>query len=123
MATMTDYARLRSDVGADSTSLPDVDAEAIFVEAGESYTDTASLTAATRVIAIRRLLASSAKLTTYQQNASMERLSDVFTHLEKLLGYWEGTRDGAIKAAGANGSARFGRPGRLPRRIREYPGW
>lgn len=116
-----DISRLRSDIGADATSLPDEDAQAILDEAGESYTDTASRNAYARVIAIRRLFASSARLTTYQQNASMERLSDVFDHLGKLLGYWHGELDKAERAAGS-GAAVFGRTGRLPRRIKEYPG-
>lgn len=122
MATSSDWRRLREDIGADSVSLPDADAEAIFVEAAEG-TSGASLTAYTRVLALRRLLASSAKLTTYQQNASMERLSDVFDHLQKLLGYWEAKQSDADKAASASGAARFGRPGRVPSRIKEYPGY
>lgn len=122
MATATDYQRLRADIGADVTSLPDPDAEAIFVEAGERYADAGGLTAATRVIAIRRLLASSAKLTSYRQNASSENLSDVFKHLRELREFWQGELDGAVKAASASGTARFGRPGRIPSRIKEYPG-
>ncbi len=121
MASQSDYRRLRRDIAANETSLPDPDAEEIFIEAGEAYSDAASITAYTRVLALRGLLADSAKLTTYQQNASMERLSDVFTHLEKLLGYWQGTLDGAVKAASSTGAARFGRPGRIPSRIKEYP--
>lgn len=121
MASQNDYTRLRRDIGADATSLPDAEAEALFVEAAESYSDAAGILAATRVLAIRGLLANAAKLTTYQQNASMERLSDVFSHLEKLLGYWQEQLDGAVKAASGTGAARFGRPGRIPSRIREYP--
>lgn len=120
MASQNDYMRLRRDIGADASSLPDADAEALFVEAAEGYTDAASVTAVTRVLALRGLLANSSRLTTYQQNASMERLSDVFTHLEKLLGYWQGQLDGAVKASGGS-AARFGRPGRIPSRIKEYP--
>lgn len=121
MASTVEYARLRRDIGADADSLPDAEAEAIFVEAGESYSDAASITAQTRVLALRGLFADSAKLTTYQQNASMERLSDVFSHLEKLLGYWEGKQAEAVKAASSTGAARFGRTGRIPARIKEYP--
>lgn len=121
MATPVDYARLRRDIGADATSLPDAEAEALFVEAAETYTDVASVTALTRILALQGLLANSSRLTTYQQNASMERLSDVFSHLEKLLGYWQEQLDGAVKTASGTGAARFGRPGRIPSRIKEYP--
>lgn len=120
MTSQSDYIRLRRDIGADATSLPDAEAEALFIEAGEAYSDAAAITAHTRVLAIRGLLANASKLTTYEQNASMERLSDVFGHLSQLLGYWQGQLDGATKAAGG-GAARFGRPGRVPSRIKEYP--
>lgn len=122
MANQTDYARLRRDIGADATSLPDDDAEALFIEAAETYTDAASMAALARILALQGLLANSSRLTTYQQNASMERLSDVFTHLKKLLGYWQEQLDTATKAAGSTGAARFGRTQRLPSRIKEYPG-
>jgi hypothetical protein len=121
MATETQRERLREDIGADSTSLPDADADAIFTEAGEAHTDATAIKAATRVIAIRRLLASSAKLTTYKQNASSENLSDVFKHLRMLLGVWQGELDDAVAGASANGAARFGGIRRKPKKIREYP--
>lgn len=120
MANATDYQRLRDDIGATVDSLSDEDADAIFVEAGETYSDAASLLASTRVIALRRLLASSAKMTSYTQNNSREELSDVFKHLTQLLAYWRGELDTATRATGS--TARFGKPTRIPRRIKEYPG-
>lgn len=122
MATALQRSRLRDDIGATETSLFDDEADAIFVEAGELYTDEASLTAATRVIAIRRLLASSAKLTDYRQNQSSESLSDVFEHLYRLLTYWEGELGKAVAAASTAGAARFSGLRRRPKRIKEYPG-
>lgn len=121
MATEFQRSRLRDDIGADATSLPDAEADAIYVEAGESYTDADSIKAATRVIAIRRLLASSAKLTTYRQNNSSENMSDVFKHLQDLLGLWQGELDKAVTAGSAVGAARFGGMRRKPAAIREYP--
>ncbi len=121
MATALDYARLRADIGANETSLPDLEAEALFVEAGESYSG-AGLTATTRVLALRRLLASSAKLASYTQNASREELSDIFKHLQQLLAYWEGKQADADHAASSSGAARFGKTGRIPSRVKEYPG-
>ena len=122
MATALQRSRLRDDIGATETSLFDDEADDIFVEAGELYTDGASLTAATRVIAIRRLLASSAKLTDYRQNQSSESLSDVFEHLYRLLTYWEGELGKAVAAASTTGAARFSGLRRRPKRIKEYPG-
>jgi hypothetical protein len=112
---------LRGDIGADSGSLSDPEADAIFVEAAETYTDDAAIVAATRVIAIRRLLASSAKLATYRQNQSAENLSDVFKHLMELLTYWEGKRDEAIAATSGTSAARFGGMRQKPSRVKEYP--
>lgn len=122
MATETERDRLRSDIGANETSLPDVDADAIFTEAGEVYTDANSITAYTRVLAIRRLLASSAKLTDYTQNASQEKQSQVFSHLKDLLAFWQKELDTAVSAASTVGAARFGGQRRSPKRIQEYPG-
>lgn len=121
MSTALQRSRLRDDIGADSTTLPDAEADAIYVEAGESYSVTASIDAAARVIAIRRLLASSAKLTTYRQNNSSENASDIFSHLQGLLALWQGELDKAIAGGSTVGSARFGGMRRKPKVIREYP--
>ncbi len=120
MTTATDRARLRRDVGADVTSLPDADADALFVEAAETYSDTTTATAYTRVLAIQGLLASSAKLTSYRQNQSSEEASDVFEHLSRLLELWEEKTADGVMASG-NGAMRFGRTGKKPTRIKEYP--
>ena len=121
MATASQRSRLRADIGADATSLPDAEADAIYVEAGESYTDADAIKAATRVIAIRRLLASSAKLVSYRQNNSQESASDVYKHLRDLLDLWQGELDSASAAASTVGVARFGGLRRKPKHIREYP--
>lgn len=122
MTTESQRERLRADIGADATTLPDLEADDIFDEAGESYTDAAAMTAATRVIAIRRLLASSAKLVSYRQNNSQESASDVFTHLKQLLSLWQGELSDAISSASTVGTAKFGGLRSKPKRIREYPG-
>ena len=122
MATETQRTRLRSDIGADSTSLPDATADDIFTEAGEKYTDADSITAYTRVLAIRRLMANAAKLTDYTQNESQEKQSQIFTNLQKLLAFWLGELDTAVAAASTVGAARFGGMRRKPKRVREYPG-
>ena len=121
MATPSQLNRLRADIGADATSMPDAEANDIFAEAEETYSDAASMTAATRVIAIRRLLASSAKLVSYRANNSQESMSDVFEHLRQLLSLWQGELDDATSTASSVGAARFGGWRRKPKLIREYP--
>jgi hypothetical protein len=119
VATQAQADRLRADVGATVTSLPDADVDAIFTEAAEIYSDVASQTAYTRIIAIRRLLASSAKLTDYTQNESRESMSQIFKHLRDLLAFWQGE----LAAIGSvDGAARFGRTAGIPARVKEYPG-
>lgn len=122
MATDTQRTRLRSDIGATVTSLPDDDADDIFTEAGEKYTDADSITAYTRVLAIRRLFASATKLADYTQNESSEKQSQVFDHLQKLLAFWLGELDAAVSAASTVGAAMFGGVRGKPKRIKEYPG-
>lgn len=122
MATAAQRDRLRRDVGANSTALSDDDADDLFEEAGELYTDGATITAYTRVLALQGILASSAKLTSYKQNESTENLSDIFKHLKELLKLWEDKTTDAVGAAGS-GAARFGGIRRKPATIKEYPEW
>lgn len=122
MATDTDYKRLRMDIGlqaTDTTGLSDADAEAIFVEAGETFSDGASTKAATRVIALQRLQAQAALQINYTQNNSREEAEKIFTHYGELLKLWSERLDYAVgKARGS--SARFGRTTRKPARIKEH---
>lgn len=122
MATETERARLRSDIGADSTSLPDATADALFVEAGEMYTEAGPIAAYTRVLAIRRLMANAARLTDYTQNESQEKQSQIFAQLKQLLAFWQGELDDAIAAASTVGAARFGGLRRKPKAVKEWPG-
>ena len=119
MATESQRTRFWADTGSTSAVFDASEVDDIFEEAGETYSTTAAIKAATRVIAIRRLLASSAKLTNYRQNQSSESLSDVFKHLNQLLDLWEGEL--ATAAASGRSVAKFGRPRRIPRQIVEYP--
>lgn len=125
MATITDYQRLRADLDATDATFPDAEAEEIFVEASEMYTSAGSIYAATRVIAIRRLLASSAKRVSYTQNNSSQSASDVFKHLKELLGIWGGLLADAVlvdEAASRGSALRSGRQSRKPARLKEFPG-
>ena len=124
MATATDYQRLRADVGASVDALGDIEAGEIFDEAGESYGATGTIKAETRVIAVQRIMASAAKLTTYRQNNTQENLSDVMKNLKVLLDYWTDQRDAAYAIetrTASRGAARFGGKRITPTRVKEYP--
>lgn len=86
------YNRLRRDVGASDAVLSDEAALLLFEEAAEDQNypdDVAKQTAFTRVLAIRGILADSAKLGKYAQNQHQEDFTKVFDNLSKLLEYWE----------------------------------
>lgn len=124
MATTLQRQRLRLDLGFaadDTTSLSDAAADALFVEAGESYTDAASIHAATRVLYISRLLVQAAAEVDYTQNNTQEKASQRFAHLKELLAKWEKKLDDAIVVT-TGSAARFGRTTRRPARIKEHPG-
>lgn len=123
MATDLDYERLRQDIGANRLALTDNDADSIFIEAAEEYTGAASIKAQARVIAISRLLASSAKLNDYTQDTTTEKLSQVFDHLQEMLKQWQARLADAVSAeTRANGgAARFGGRRTKPARVKEWP--
>jgi hypothetical protein len=80
------YKRLRRDVGASETVLPDALAEEYFEEAQELYpTDTAKMIAQARVVALKGIRASAALLGKYAQNQSEEDLTKVFGNLSTML--------------------------------------
>jgi hypothetical protein len=120
VANEAQRTRFWADTGSNEHVFDPDEVDDIFTEAGESYSDTAALTAYTRVIGIRRLLASSAKLTTYRQNQSSENLSDVFKHLKELLSFWQ-DEVAAADGLSSGSKARFGGVRRKPSRIVEYP--
>lgn len=126
MATETQQQRLRLDLGlaaTDTTNLPNATIDAIYTEVEEQYTDANSIHAATRVLAIDRLLMQAASDVDYTQNNTTEKSSQRHAMLEKERLKWEKKLTEAIAAASTTGSARFGRPTRKPTRIKEFPGW
>lgn len=128
MATTLEQQRFRLDLGFgadDTTSLPNATIDALFVEAGESYTDAASILASTRVLYIGRLLIQAAAEVDYTQNNTQEKASQRYDHLRLELARWQKKLDDAIAvvdAAARPSAARFGRTTRRPARVREYPG-
>lgn len=125
-ADLLNYDRLRADIGACDDALDDTEAEEIFAEAGETYTGTATIKAQTRIIAIGRILASSAKLVDYAQDTTQEKMSQVFAHLKDLLKIWQDNLANAIAdektAARGSSAARFGGRRTKPARVQEWPG-
>ncbi len=107
-------------MGDAGTAFSDEEINDIFDEAGEVYTDTQVIKAATRVIGLRRLLASSAKLTDYAQNHTRESASQVFEHLSSMLEMWTGELDTAAEDAATEGAVKLGAL-RPFARLREYP--
>lgn len=122
MATAAQRDRLRRDVDASETTLPDEEADDLFVEAGESYTDAASITAYTRILFFQSLLASSAKMNDYRQNESEEKAGQIFAKVERLLALWQGNLT-AAEGLAAGSTARFGKTLYKPQRVKEYPGY
>lgn len=124
MATELQQQRLRLDLGLDrddDESLTGDDIDLIFDEVGETYADATSIHAATRVIALDRLLMQAANEVDHTANNSSERASQRYTNLSKERDKWQARLDDAKRAAGG-GAARFGRTTKRPARIREYPG-
>ena len=122
MAAASAIDQLRDDTGYTATTLIDADAQALLDEAAAAYTDADSAYAYARLITLRRLLASSAKLHSYTANNSKEEASDVFKHLRQLLAYWQKQLAAAVAVDSARpAAARFGKTGRKPARIKEHP--
>ena len=106
------YGRFRQDIGLaadDEEGLSNDEAADIYAEAAETYTGVASLKAGTRVIALGRMMADSAKLTSYTQNNTREELDEVFKNLKSLEANWQSKLDRAL----ANESV-VARPGNRP---------
>jgi hypothetical protein len=123
LATETERQRLRLDLGLaadDTTNLSDTKADDLFDEAGEIYTDTASIKAATRVIAISRLLIQAAADVDYTQNNNSRKASQRYQHLSNELAKWQVQLEEAT-AANGGGAARFGSMRQKPARVKEYP--
>lgn len=94
--TVTDFDRLRRDVGADNVTLTNAAALAIFTEAAELYTGAGSLRAGARVIALTGMISGAAKYTDYAQDTTQEKQSQVFDHLLALLKFWQTALDKAL---------------------------
>jgi len=124
MTTELERQRLRMDLGfaaGDTASLSDNTIDAIFLEAGERFTDPASILISTRVISLRRMVMQAANEVDYTQNNSSEKASQRYDHLIRELRRWEGLLEDALSLASESGAVRSGKPQQIPPRIKEYP--
>jgi hypothetical protein len=124
MPTIVERQRLRMDMGFqpdDTVSMSDATIDAIFLEAGEYYTDPTSIAASTRVLSLRRLLMQAANEVDYTKNNSTERSSQRYDHLSKELARWQEILDYATALSGEGGAVRSGKPQQIPYHPREYP--
>lgn len=120
MATTIQRDRVRGDLDATSTDLPDLEVDDLYLRAEERYaTNSAAVEAYVRILAIRRLQAGAAKRVDYTQNESQEKLSQVFAHLQRLRELYESDLDDAGAAAGNR--VQWGGLRVKPPRIEEYP--
>lgn len=120
VATQTQADRLRADTGCNTTSLPDATVDAVWTEAGETYSAAGPLAAFARVIVFRRILAGVLPVNDYVQNQTEEKAGAMFGKAEKALAYWEKQTEIAASLA-SSGAARFGQVSQTPARIKEYP--
>lgn len=99
MAYAAFYVALRDDTGKTLTTLPDLDAEAVFVAAQAEWGD-AGTQAGARVLIIRKDWAiATNNAADYTQNEESERLSQIADAKKELLDYWQGLLDDATAAA------------------------
>jgi len=123
-------ARLRLDLGDSGSTpvFPDVEVDDAYARGEEKYgTGSAALEvvfAYARVVLIKQLRASSARMVTYQQNQSSENLSDVQKFLKALSDEFESALKKAADefTAAQSGGIRFGgMRGGKPHRVKEIP--
>jgi hypothetical protein len=123
--TEVQIADVRADIGdsnPDAQSFTDTEIQRLYTRAEEIHgAGSALVEPQVRVLAIKQLWASSAKLTTYKQNQSSENLSDVFKHLKALLELYQGELADA-EAAGTGGGVAIMGLKKTPTRQKDVPG-
>lgn len=121
MPTSEQRSDLRIDLGLtdDETVFTNTAIDRLYARAGEQYTDADVIEAWVRVQACRQLRNQASTLTDYTQNASSERLSQVFANLDKMQAGFE--RDLAAATRRGMSSLRKGTLKGKPTREKEYP--
>lgn len=100
MATLTDEQRsdLQGDLGitADESVFTDTELDRLYTRANSDYNGTI-------VLALRQLLANTAKMADYTAGQSSEKISQIHGNLSKMLAYYEdrvGMEDNQVVIAG-----------------------
>jgi hypothetical protein len=119
MTTSQQRDRLRADLGATSAEISDAEADDLFARAEAEYSAPAAIEARARLLALRGLMAQAAKRADYTQNASAEKLGQIFDHLASLRALYDEELRWAV--ATANPAAQWGGLRRKPVRQEEYP--
>lgn len=118
------YAALRRDTGKTIATLPDPEAEDIFVQAASMYSPSA-VYAGARVLVLLPDWQKATEQADYTQNEESEKLGQLAESKRKYLDYWEGkVEEAQAKDEQANrpSAVRSGRTTRKPARLKEYPG-
>lgn len=120
MATQTQRDRIRADLQATTASLSDASIDDLFTRAGETYPDNAAaIEIEARLLAIRQLRMSAAKLVDYQQNMTNQKSSQYFNQLSALERDYRADLESALTSA--SGNAQWGLMRPTPTRTEEYP--
>lgn len=120
--TVTDLMRARVwiDLAANEWSLPVTLLDDYYLRAEEKYgTNTDAIEAAVRLLAIRSMKAFFAKRADYTQNASDERMSQIFRQLDNL---YDDYKEDLVEAVSeVQSTVMFRRLATPRRRLQEYP--
>lgn len=122
IATQKQADRFRNDLAATEDSFPDSEVDELYEMAGEIYPGEAqAIELRVRITAIRRLLASAAKMVTYTQNASEEVLSDISKNLREMLEDYQRELEGETGGATVYSAVRIGSMKKIPTTVAEVP--
>jgi hypothetical protein len=122
MATTTQRARFRADLGLDDDESVFTDAEIddLFIRAGERYSNPEGVYACARLLGVDQLIARMAPLlVSYRQGESSEDPTPILQGLQALRTLYADALQGTASASGGN--ARIMGLRRKPTRIKEYP--
>lgn len=119
--TEAEYAEFRRKLGGDETSMPDAYIDTIFEQAEGDYpgADRRVIRAAAVYEGALNLQAEAAIEVDYNANASGERLSQRFDHLQKIVDAYKKMLDTELKDRGS--AVAWGVVRKIPTRNKEYP--
>lgn len=120
MPTDAQRDAVRYDLSASSSVMPDTEIDLLYDRSTALYSgNDEAIEAKVRLLAIRAILISAAKMVDYTQNQSSEKLGQVFDHLYKIRTIF--ADDLLIALSDAGVSVNYGGLRRKPSRIIESP--